>query len=207
MYLDCDIIVDGPIGELFDMNWDNIAIGAVPDMCSERQEFYDRLQYDRTLGYFNAGAVLMNLDYWREHDVAQQCFDYLANNYDKTENNDQDVLNVVLRNMKRTLPVTYNFQIQLRMPYFYNTFPKELQEEILKEESPKIIHYAAELKPWMAYYYAYPFNVVWQKYKRKSPWRWMPDQLPKTRRFVAFGKRYLLWPLGIKLKKPQLVGE
>lgn len=207
LYLDCDIIVDGPIGELFDMDWDDVAIGAVPDMCSEWQEFYDRLQYDRSLGYFNAGAVLMNLDYWRKHDVARQCFDYLSNNYDKTENNDQDVLNVVLRNLKRRLSVTYNYQIQLRMPYFYNTFPKELQEEILKETSPKIIHYAAELKPWMAYYYAYPFNAVWHRYKRKSPWRRMPDQLPKTRKFVAFVKRYLLWPMGIKLKKPQLVGE
>ncbi len=207
LYLDCDIIVNDSIGELFDMDWTDIAIGAVSDMCVEWQEFYDRLQYDKSMGYFNAGVVLMNLDYWRMHNLARQCFDYMANNYDKVENNDQDVLNVVMKDIKCQLPITYNYQIQLRMPYFFNTFSNEMQKEILEEVSPKIIHYAAELKPWMAYYYSYPFNNVWHKYKRLSPWCWMCDQLPKSRKFAAILKRYLLWPIGIKLKKPRLVGE
>lgn len=205
LYLDCDIAVNASIGELFDMDWADYAIGAVSDMCVEWQEFYDRLQYDKSLGYFNAGVAFMNLDYWRKHNVAQQCFDYLVNNYDRMENNDQDVLNFVLKNQKRQLPISYNFQIQLLMPYFFDGYTKEMQEEIRMIQIPKIIHYAAELKPWMAYYYSYPFYSIWQRYKRLSPWRCMFEQLPKTRKLVALIKRYLLWPFGIKLKKPQLI--
>lgn len=207
LYLDCDIIVNTSIGELFDMDWNGIAIGGVSDMCVAWQEFYDRLGYDKSLGYFNAGVVLMNIDYWRKHHMAQRCFDYLMNNYEKLDNNDQDVLNVVMKNFKRTLPVTYNYQIQLRMPYFFNTFSTEMKEDILSTTSPKIIHYAAKLKPWMAYYYSYPFYKTWQKYKRLSPWKFMPDQLPKTRKPIAWIKRYMLWPLGIMLKKPELVEQ
>ncbi len=207
LYLDCDIIVNASIGELFDMDWNGFAIGGVSDMCVAWQEFYNRLEYDKSLGYFNAGVVMMNLNFWRKHHMAQRCFDYLKHNYDKVDNNDQDVLNVVMKNIKRTLPVTYNYQIQLRMPYFFNTFSKQMQEDVLKTTSPKIIHYAAELKPWMAYYYSYPFYRTWQKYKKLSPWKYMPDQLPKTRKPIAWVKRYILWPLGIMLKKPKLVEQ
>lgn len=205
LYLDCDIIVDGAIGELFDMDWTDIAIGVVPDMCTEWDAYYNRLGYEKALGYFNAGVVLMNLEYWRKHHMAKRCFDYMVHNYEKLDNNDQDVLNVVMKDLKRNLSVTYNYQIQLRMPYFFNTFSRNMQEDVSKTTSPKIIHYAAELKPWMAYYYSYPFYRTWQRYKKLSPWKCMPEQLPKKRILVAWIKRHMIWPMGLWLKKPELI--
>ena len=205
LYLDCDIIVDGNIGELFDMDWTDVAIGVVPDMCTEWDVDYNRLGYDKSLGYFNAGVVMMNLDYWRKYHMAQQCFEYLENNYEKLDKNDQDVLNVLMKDMKRNLPMTYNYQIQLRMPYFFNTFSLQMQEDVCRTTSPKIIHYAAELKPWMAYYYSFPYYDLWQKYKKLSPWHYLSDQLPRTHKLVACVKRYCLWPLGIMLKKPEII--
>ena len=205
LYLDCDIIVDRPIGELFDMDWDGYAVGAIPDMSIEWKEFYERLGYDRSEGYYNAGVLFMNLDYWRENKVGQQCIDYLTSNYDKIFNNDQDVLNVVTRHCKRTLPVSYNFQIQLIMPFCFNTFRDEMKKEVLSTTQPHIIHYASEIKPWMTRYYFYPFNKEWHKYKRMSPWRFIFDLLPPKRAFNGFIKRYILWPVGIKVKKPAIV--
>lgn len=207
LYIDCDIIVDGSLSELFDADWSGVAIGTIPDMCTEWQEYYDRLQYDKTLGYFNAGSVLINLAYWREHGVGQECLDFLGAHYVCIFNNDQDVLNYVLRERKHNLSVTYNYQIQMRMPYFYETFGESLKEDVNNTVNPLIIHYAAELKPWMTQYYSYPYNDVWHKYKKKSPWKCMRDALPKTRKFYAFIKRYCLWPLGLHLKKPVLVGK
>lgn len=205
LYLDCDIIVNRPIGELFDMNWDTYAVGAIPDMCIEWQEYYDRLGYARDDGYYNAGVVFINLEYWRLHKVGELCLDFLINNYDRIYNNDQDVLNVVTRNCKKNLPVSFNYQMQLLMPYFFNTFKDDLKQEILETSNPHIIHYAAELKPWMTKYYFYPFNSEWHKYKKISPWNHLRDQLPKGRAFQGFIKRYILWPLGIMEKRPQLV--
>lgn len=205
LYLDCDIIVNRPIGGLFELDWDGYAVGGVPDMCTEWQEYYDRLEYDRDDGYFNAGVLFINLEYWRVHHIGQQCIDYLNNNYEKIFNNDQDVLNVVTHKCKRMLPVTYNYQMQLRMPYFFNSFREEMQNDILDTNSPHIIHYAAELKPWMTKYYFYPFNKEWHKYKRISPWKGKMDLLPGKRRVIGFVKRYILWPLGIMVKKPEMV--
>lgn len=204
LYLDCDIIVDSPLGQLFDLDWTNIAIGAVSDMSFNQKEFYDRLQYNETKGYFNAGVAMINLDYWRAHGIGKQCMEYLERYYDRIWNNDQDVLNAVLCDCKRALPLTYNYQIQYRMAYFYNTYPHAMQEEIKQTQHPIIIHYASELKPWMAYYYSYPFYQTWQQYKHLSPWRHMKEQLPKNRKVIAWIKRYMLWPLGIMLKRPEL---
>lgn len=205
LYLDCDIIVNGSVGELFDMDWTDVAIGGVADMCIEWQEFYDRLHYDRSLGYFNSGVVLMNLDYWRKHNISQQCLDYLANNYAIIENNDQDVLNYVMRFNKRMLPITYNYQTLFLTPYIYESLSYQMQTNILDEKSPKIIHYASRMKPWMAYYYSYPFYSVWKKYKNLSPWRFMHEVLPKKLKLVAVIKRYFIWPLGFWLRKPKIV--
>lgn len=205
LYLDCDIIVDGSLSELFDADWSGVAIGTVPDMCTEWQEFYDRLQYDKSLGYFNAGSVLINLAYWREHNVGQECLDFLGAHYDRIFNNDQDVLNYVLRDCKRNLSVTYNYQIQLRMPYFFTHFSDAMKQDVLTTTRPIIIHYAAELKPWMVKYYFYPFNEVWHRYKRLSLWHCMRDALPKERKLQAWVKRYLLWPLGIMKTKLDLI--
>lgn len=207
LYLDCDVVVNGAIGELFDIDWSDTSVGVVPDMCTEWQEFYDRLEYKKAYGYFNAGVVLINLKYWRKHNVMQMCLDYLKNNYDKVDNNDQDVMNVVLKETKRQLHVTFNFQVQLLMPYFYNTFSEEMKNEIKDVKTPRIIHYAAELKPWMAYYYSYPFYSLWKKYKKLSPWFFMLEQLPEKRKIIAFVKRYIIWPFGLFLKKPQVIDK
>ena len=202
LYLDCDIIVNGSLNELFDADWTDVAVGAIPDMCTEWQEFYDRLQYDKSLGYFNAGSLFINLSYWREHNVGQECLDFLGTHYDRIFNNDQDVLNYVLRDKKRTLSVTYNYQIQLRMAYFYDGFSVEMKHDVDQTIAPIIIHYAAELKPWMVQYYAYPYNDIWHKYKKISLWKSMKDKYPTTRVWATFIKRYFLWPFGIKQKKP-----
>ena len=202
LYLDCDIIVERPIGELFDMEWDGYAVGAVQDISSGQPSIFEGLGYDVCKGYFNSGSLFMNLDYWRAHDIGQLCLDYLASNKDHLHFADQCVLNGVVWNCKKNLPVTYNFQIQFRDPWFFNTLTEEIKKDVLKTDSPHIIHYTGNLKPWMICYYAFPYNKEWHKYKRKSPWRFMMDKLPKEKPFRTFVKRYFLWPLGIMVHGP-----
>ena len=206
IYLDCDMIVAGDISPIWDTNLDGKAIAGVVDCEAYNESIYQRLgDYTLKRDYYNAGMTVYNMDYWIENNIAEEAFKYIEQNSKKLYWMDQDVLNVVMKDLKRNLPVTYNYQIQLQMPYFFNTFSKRMQEDVRNTTSPKIIHYAAELKPWMAYYYSYPFYHTWQKYKKLSPWKYMADQLPKTRKFVAWVKRYLIWPFGIWLKKPELI--
>lgn len=97
---------------------------------------------------------------------------------------------MVTSDCKKTLPVSYNYQIQLRMPFFFNTFSDKMKKDILSVEKPHIIHYAAELKPWMTNYYFYPYNREWHHFKKISPWKGKKDQLPEVRPLFGFIKRF-----------------
>lgn len=198
LYLDCDIIVDGSLEHLWSMDLSDYAAGVVPDICTEMQENYKRLEYNASLGYFNAGVLMMNLRYWREHSVGRECLEYLEHHYDSILWNDQDVLNYVLRNNKMKIPVTYNYQIKMLLPTYYETFNEVMKRDIENTLKPIIIHYATPTKPWMINYYPMPFNNVWHKYKRVSPWRHRRDLLPDHKRLNYIIKRFLLWPINIK---------
>ena len=126
LYLDCDIIVRGDLRPLWELDMTGKAAAGVSDIFEYWGEFQKRLLYPVEAGYFNAGVLLINVDYWRENAVGQQCLDFLANHYDLIEANDQDVLNAALWDKKIQLSPTYNFQVQFLKDYFYNQVGKTL---------------------------------------------------------------------------------
>lgn len=182
LYLDCDIIVTGSLSSLWNIDMTGVAIGTVPDIFFAEQEFFDRLQYPKDASYFNAGSVLLNLGYWREHNAGQQCLDYLGKHYDRVYANDQDVLNAVLWDKKMVLPITYNYQIQFRKKYFFGQYDEAFRQEILSVKTPVVIHYAAPIKPWNCLYFKKPYKSEWWHYCRRSQWWYLLPQLPPRKR-------------------------
>ena len=201
LYLDCDIIVDGNLDYLWQVDMTDKAAGCIPDIFDYSGEFQRRLQYPVEAGYFNAGVLLINVDYWRKHAIGQQCLDFLANHYDLIEANDQDVLNAVLWDKKMALPLSYNFQIQYLKTNFYKALTKYRKDIDDTKTSPIIIHYAAPVKPWQVLYYKMPYKQLWRRYKWKSQWWYLLPQLPKHKTVNYLIKRFVLWPLGIMYTK------
>lgn len=198
LYLDCDIIVNDSLKYLWQIDLDNIAIGCVPDIFDYSGHFQERLKYPKNAGYFNAGVLLINVDYWRDNSIGQKCLNFLANHYDIIEANDQDVLNAVLWDKKIQLPLTYNYQIQFLKNNFYAALTQYREDINNTKESPIIIHYAAQTKPWDILYYKMPYKKQWHKYQAISLWWYILPQLPKRKTFNYLIKRFFLWPFGIK---------
>lgn len=70
LYLDCDLIVNGDIQELYNINLEDYAVAAVHDATLSYNIVKDYLGYDYWKdGYFNSGVLLMNLRYWRTHNL------------------------------------------------------------------------------------------------------------------------------------------
>lgn len=65
IYLDCDCIVCGDIRGIWDVDLTVKAIAGVKDCREEIQQ--RRLGYSLDFDYVNAGVLVYNLDYWREH--------------------------------------------------------------------------------------------------------------------------------------------
>lgn len=197
IYLDCDIIVMRSLSEMWNLNIDEYAVGAVPDTWAPKSSVYERLGLENDGKYFNSGSLVMNLKYWRKHQLSRQYIQYIADNFEKLWFNDQDTLNGVLFDKKKILPVSFNYQILFLKRSVFEQMPQPLQQDILNTTNPLILHYAASIKPWMIQYYKMPYLSTWRKYRELSMWKDTPDLLPKTKILSWLIKRFILWPLNL----------
>lgn len=168
LYLDGDIIVMGDLSELWETNLEGKALAAVPRRWVSSDELQKSLHYPSEAGYFNAGVLLINLDFWRSNQTGQVCLEFIKNHSDIICFHDQDVLNAVLWDNKIPLPLSYNFQWIFLTDTRFNEAPAEVQKETLEiiRSTPRILHYNGTYKPWEIVSYFKPYRDVWRYYKK-----------------------------------------
>ena len=110
LYLDCDIVILGDISEFWNTDLTDYAVGCVEDIGYDDMERYETLKYDSKYSYFNAGVLLINLKYWREHKVDEQCVKYFLAYPERIRYNDQDLLNALLHEHKLFMSLKWNMQ-------------------------------------------------------------------------------------------------
>lgn len=168
LYLDCDIVVLGDISEFWNTDLSGCGAACIEDIGKDEDERYERLHYDRSYSYFNAGVLLINLDYWREHKVDKQCVEYFQTYPERILFNDQDLLNVVLHKDKVFVPLKWNMQDGF---YRYGIDKKVADWNSFREEllHPVILHYTNK-KPWN-YDSMHPLRSEYYKYLDMTPWQ------------------------------------
>ncbi|WP_313892571.1 glycosyltransferase [Psychrobacillus sp.] len=139
IYLDCDVLVRKNIKELWDIEIDNYALGAVSTLDFNN---CGKLGIDLNYGYFNSGVLIFNLKKWREKNYVSIIMDYLINNSTQLSLPDQDALNFVLFQDWIEVPLKWNVRTTL-----YNF--KELQNDFKQYlYDPAIVHFTTYSKPW-----------------------------------------------------------
>ena len=170
IYLDGDILVVDSLQELWDMDMSDKVIAAVADSYNNDITHYNRLRYPQKQGYFNAGVLLINLKYWREHNVQSLFIDYVANYPERLACHDQDVLNYVFKDVKKELPFKYNMLNEYWFDVRYNMISWEYEKHILDgQKNPVIIHFTCIPKPWYKNC-KHPYKKMFDKYKSMSLW-------------------------------------
>ena len=188
LYLDGDIIVRHSLLPLWNTNLKNFAVGAVPDGSEGELEYYHRLNIPPQLGYFNSGVLLINLDYWREHDVVKDFFRILQEYASKFKFHDQEVLNIAFSDKKVVLPIKYNLasgSLEKIPHYDYKKYEKEVEEA---RKDPVIVHFTIE-KPWAGYLRQprHPFSSTFFKYQSQTKWKGVKiDRRPFKLRVINF---------------------
>jgi lipopolysaccharide biosynthesis glycosyltransferase len=192
LYLDGDVIINGDIVPLWETDISNFAIAGVEDTICYEDEVYIRLGYDKSYGYFNAGVTLYNVDYWRKNHVSDKAIRYIRDNRDKIKWMDQDVVNALLFNKKRRLPLRYNLQNRLLLAYEWEFFDDSFRKEILQDMiNPVIIHYCGPDKPWSFRYYHSPYAELYHYYRTKSLWVNAKDHSPFIKYIKFLAKRMI----------------
>ena len=177
LYLDCDIIVTGDVGELFDVDLEGKSAAGVEDVgfrwlaYTKRAIFLDNKPYNvlnyctDVLGmkdpgsYVNAGVLLLDLEKCRQKVSFRDVVETLhSRNFFY---NDQDVLNILLEGNIKQVDCKWNYMNNIA--FYLECDRKEFRELYLDlyREDYRIIHYISAKKPWNG---EVPMGEVWQKY-------------------------------------------
>lgn len=136
LYLDCDILVTSDLSSLFALDIADYPLAAVKDPVFQP---LNKLGMSDDAVYFNSGVMLLNLDYWRNKNLAQKALDFLRDNGEKITYADQCALNAIVDGNFIELDKKFNFQaghldVMNNVPSINNTLPS-------------IIHFTGSIKP------------------------------------------------------------
>jgi len=151
IYLDSDMIAKTDIADLYDLDISPFCMGAV---IGSLGTFVKNKNYDAhlTLGvfanlenwsrYFNSGVLVFDTERFRKKISCADLFRfaiYYTNRY-KKRFNDQDVLNLIIKDDYFVLPPRWN----------YTWYPQGEEKNYRTAKSDtKILHFASPVKPWV----------------------------------------------------------
>ena len=173
---------------LWDTDISGYALAAVEDMNSSFTDKHRRLGLPESYLYFNAGVLLINLDYWRSHDVMNRLMIWMGQYRTRIVAHDQDLLNAVLSKEVTYLSHRWNMQEGMlrrrrhTLPSSESTIDQEMKQ-------PAIIHFAGKHKPWQEKCIN-PYKPMWERYTDMSPWKGMRPQ-----KHIGFTINRLTFPL------------
>ena len=170
LYLDCDLIVNADVAELYNTDVEGYLLAAARDpeflghlhgADKQIQKYIlTELNMKDPENYFQAGVLLFNEKEMRKAYSLEQWLTFASVPY---KYNDQDVLNLYCEGRVKYLDMVWNLITDCdhtRVSKIIVHSPETIQREYASAHaSPKIIHYAGYRKPWqnptedMAHYF------------------------------------------------------
>lgn len=180
LYLDADVIIAGSLQDLWNMDIAGYSCAAVYDTILSYSITQDYIGYDYySLGYANSGMLLLNLAYWRKHQVQTHFVEYLRTH--SVRLCDQDVINIILHGTIKFIHPRWNCHTG------YFAFPplvRNDQKKYIKNlwRNARIVHFTGPAKPWYKEC-VNPYKKNFRKYAQLVPWNEICDrELQSNRR-------------------------
>lgn len=137
LYLDCDILVKGDLTELwqFDLNDSYLAGVNELDMLHRNPDYRQKIGFETDDIYVNAGVLLLDLAKMRKDQITELLFEKAEQLKDSIDYQDQDIINISLKEKIAPLPSKYNMTAYTR------------EANLLSLEEAIIVHFNWH-KPW-----------------------------------------------------------
>lgn len=166
LYLDCDIIVNKSLHELFSFDFQEFYLSALQEKTSLMQR--ERLNLESSGKYFQAGVLLFDIQKTKRILSYQKSSEIIMNLGDKLQVVDQDVLNVMFDGKIKPLHKIFN---NCEITNFNGNNWNRLLNKLNKKEleDTVIFHYATG-KPWNNLYSG-SCEDIWYKYLKLSPYK------------------------------------
>lgn len=210
LYLDCDVLVRGPLDKLYetDLGADYIVAGAEECLSKENKANIGLCEQDP---YINAGVLLIDLTRWREFEVGKKSLEFLKTNIQHLQFFDQDIINAVLKGRIKLVHQKYN-AFTVLFNYLYDEVLRYRNAnsfcglEMYREatEDPVIVHFTQDtisVRPWYQNG-THQFRNEWLEMRKQTPWKDKPlwkDDRPKGIRIKCFAFHLLPRFIAVKL--------
>lgn len=196
LYLDCDMVINKELTELWNIDLQGNCVGAIQDQV--KPDIKTAVNLSPFDMYFNSGFLLVDLFKWRMLDIGQRSKDFINSLHGRVLHHDQGVLNGVLKNSWTRLPLRYNVMTvyfllsQSRIAYYYNdNSPFYSNAEITDAiYNPCIIHYTPSFtsRPWEDNCH-HPLKSLYSIYLSQTPWK----GVNKERERISLYLRWINW--------------
>ena len=136
LYLDCDLLINDKLDDLFEQDIEERYIAAIRDANGQG---------------FNTGVLLINNEKWRQEKLRERLIEQSILTTKEVEegrfehfNGDQTIFNQVLKDDWLELDRAYNLQVGYDVVALYNNW----QEHLAFNDKPVVIHFTTYRKPW-----------------------------------------------------------
>ncbi len=193
VYLDADVVVRRDLGELLAQDLGDNLVGAV---VNPRFQRWSSLGLDPSMGYFNAGILLIPLDVWRRESIQEKLCEIIATRAPILKQHDQDALNIAVAGRWQRLDLRWNQQYSF---FLVGARGLGLSPQAYQQltADPFIVHYSGSTKPW-AFSDDHPLRPLYFRYLNQTPfapWRPQPrDSKDWIRKLVRLGVPHRLRP-------------
>ena len=179
LYLDSDLIVNGCILELLNIDISRYTLAAVPDpLVDEDVIIKAKLNLGDRARYFNAGVLMINVERWRVDRIGPRALQFARKHSDLITYWDQCALNHIVRGEYCILNRKWNLQRHHMVSEFSNRVEPVSVEEA---SSAAIIHFTTVDKPWL-FLCSHPMKYLYFEYLKYTAW-WdfiEPDRTKKN---------------------------
>ena len=211
LYLDSDTVIEGPLDELWNVDFGDDYLAGVDDCLSSTYRKIVDLKEGGT--YINSGVLMVNLKKWREDNILEVFLKTLKDNNGYFVFNEQSILNSVFSGRIKIMHQKFNVNslvylfeyselMRLRKPRDFSYTPEEYYEA---RNHPVLTHFTGNFyvhrRPWVENS-DHPHKDAFMKYLEMTPWAGMP-LAPDTRGNGS--KRYT--ELCHKLPRGMMIGS
>lgn len=179
LYIDCDIMFNDSVAELFDTDMGDCLVAGVLDPLISRT-YKQEIGIARNEPYINAGVLLIPLDVWRQENMERRFVEYLVAHNGKVHHHDQGIINAVCAGRKRIVSPRYNAMSncfcfpwrsirRINIPFY------DKSEYESASRNPAIIHFTGAIlnRPW-AEECRHPYTAKFLEYKSKTSYKNIP---------------------------------
>ena len=140
IYLDCDVIVQSDLSDLFKIELGNNAIGGVHDEYAERDTAIPRIKNDQ---YINSGVLILQLDKLRNDQFFEKCCAIYSKFENKINWADQCIINKYGESRKTIISRQWNF-------YFSTEKNLKISKADMTTQFKEahLVHFVGVIKPW-----------------------------------------------------------